>query len=87
MSDIMSLVCKENNKGPRTVPCVTPDTTGAKSDLKVRRMQRSGTEEIRTQIQPSKPKREITYITTSQNTKENIWLTELAAISQKVATQ
>ena len=26
-------------------------------------MQRSGTEVIRTQIQPSKPKREITYIT------------------------
>ena len=32
-------------------------------------MQRSGTETIRTQIQPSKPKREITYITKSQNTK------------------
>ena len=35
-------------------------------------MQRSGTEAIRTQIQPSKPKWEITkitYITHSQNTK------------------
>ena len=32
-------------------------------------MQRSGTETIRTQIQPSKPKREITYIANSQNTK------------------
>ena len=32
-------------------------------------MQRSGTEAIRTQIQPSKPKRKITYITHSQNTK------------------
>ena len=32
-------------------------------------MQRSGTEEARTQIQPSKPKREITNITNSQNTK------------------
>ena len=32
-------------------------------------MQRSGTEAIRTQIQPSKPKREITNITNSQNTK------------------
>ena len=32
-------------------------------------MQRSGTEEIRTQSQPSKPKREITKITNSQNTK------------------
>ena len=50
-------------------------------------MQRSGTEAIRTQIQPSKSKWEITNITNSQNTKENIWSTELAAISQKVATQ
>ena len=50
-------------------------------------MQRSGTEAIRTQIQPSNPKREITNITNSQNTKANIWLTEYAAISQKVATQ
>ena len=32
-------------------------------------MHRSGTEAIRTQIQPSKPKREITNITNSQNTK------------------
>ena len=32
-------------------------------------MQRSGTEAIRTQIQPSKPKREITNITNSQNTR------------------
>ena len=32
-------------------------------------MQRSGTEAIRTQIQPSKPKREIAKITNSQNTK------------------
>ena len=32
-------------------------------------MQRSGTEAIRTQLQPSKPKREITNITNSQNTK------------------
>ena len=32
-------------------------------------MQRSGTETIRTEIQPSKPKREITKITNSQNTK------------------
>ena len=31
-------------------------------------MQRSVTEAIRTQIQPSKPRREITYITNSQNT-------------------
>ena len=32
-------------------------------------MQRSGTETIRTQLQPSKPKREMTNITNSQNTK------------------
>ena len=32
-------------------------------------MQRSETEAIRTEIQPSKPKREITYITNSQYTK------------------
>ena len=32
-------------------------------------MQRPGTEAIRTQIQPSKPKREITKISNGQNTK------------------
>ena len=32
-------------------------------------MERSGTEAIRTHFQPSKPKREITNITNSQNTK------------------
>ena len=32
-------------------------------------MQKSGTKAIRTQIQPSKPKREIIKITNSQNTK------------------
>ena len=37
--------------------------------LKLKRMQRSGTEAIRTQIQPSKPKRGIANITNSQNTK------------------
>ena len=36
---------------------------------KKKSMQRSGTEAIRTQIQPSKPKREITNIPNSQNTK------------------
>ena len=45
-------------------------------------MQRSGTEAIRTQIQPSKPKREITKITNSQNTKRTY-----GQPSQKVATQ
>ena len=39
-----------------------------KNTLKVKSMQRSGTVAIRTQIQPSKPKREITIITNSQNT-------------------
>ena len=33
MSAVMSFMCRENNKGPRTVPCGTPDTTGAQSDL------------------------------------------------------
>ena len=37
--------------------------------IKVKRIERSGTEAIRTQIQPSNPKREITNITNSQNTK------------------
>ena len=37
--------------------------------IKVKNMQRSGTEAIRTQIQPSKPKREITNITNSRNTQ------------------
>ena len=32
-------------------------------------MQRSGTEAIRTQTQPTKPKQETTKITNSQNTK------------------
>ena len=35
-------------------------------------MQRSGTKAIRTQIQQTKPKREITRITISQNTKEHM---------------
>ena len=39
------------------------------SGLKVNSMQRSGTEAIRTQIKPSKPKREITNFTNSQNKK------------------
>ena len=37
--------------------------------IKVKSMQRSGTEAIRNQLQPSKSKREITNITNSQNTK------------------
>ena len=37
--------------------------------LKVKSMQRPGTVAIRTQTQPSKPKRVITKITNSQNTK------------------
>ena len=36
---------------------------------KVQSMQRPGTEAIRTQIQPSQPKQEITKITNSQNIK------------------
>ena len=37
--------------------------------LKVKSVQISGTEAIRTKIQPSNPKREITNITNIQNTK------------------
>ena len=36
--------------------------------VKVKKMQRPGTAAIRAQIQPAKPKREITKITNSQNT-------------------
>ena len=36
---------------------------------KVKSIQRSGTETIRTQIQPSKPKREITKVKNKQNAK------------------
>ena len=52
------------------------DLSLSRSDLnhvpditKVKSMQRSGNEAYRTQIQPSKPKREITKIINSQNTK------------------
>ena len=41
--------------------------------VKVKGMQRSGTEAIRTQLQTSKPKREITNITNSQNTKRTYY--------------
>ena len=37
--------------------------------IEVKSMQRSGTEATRTEIQPSKPKWEITYITNCQNTR------------------
>ena len=40
--------------------------------IRVKSMQRSGTEAIRTQIQPFKPKREINNITYSQNTREHM---------------
>ena len=38
--------------------------------MEVKSMQRPGTEAIITKIQPSQPKREITKITSSQNTKK-----------------
>ena len=50
--------------------------------LKVKKYAKLGTEAIRTQIQPLKPKKYITKITT-----QNILSTEWAAISQKVASQ
>ena len=37
--------------------------------FKIKSMRRSGSEAIRTQLKLLKPKREITYITNSQNTK------------------
>ena len=49
-------------------------------------MQRSGTEAIRTQPQPSKPKREITNITKSQNTKGTYGQLSEKLFSQKAAT-
>ena len=45
------------------------NSTDREKMIKVKSMQRSGTEAIRTQIQPSKTKREITKITNSQNIK------------------
>ena len=42
--------------------------------MKVKSMQRPGIEAIRTQIQSSKPKREITKITNSQHTKRSYGL-------------
>ena len=57
------------------------------AQVKVKSMQSPGTEAMRTEIQPSKPKWEITKITNSQNTKRKyIWSTEGVAISQKVAS-
>ena len=41
----------------------------------------------RRQIPPSKPKWEITKITNRQDTTKTKWLTEWAAISQKVVAQ
>ena len=41
-------------------------------NLKVKSKQRSGTEAIRTQIQPLKPKREITKLTNSQKHMVNL---------------
>ena len=48
---------------------VDSESKGKLVALEVKSMQRSGTEAIRTQMQPSKPKRGITNITNSQNTK------------------
>ena len=55
--------------------------------LKVKSMQRSGTETIKTQIQPSKPKREITQITNSQNTKKTYGIRVSSFFQKNVATQ
>ena len=44
--------------------------TIAACDMEVKSIQRSGTEAIGTQLQPSKPKREITNITNNQKKKK-----------------
>ena len=43
--------------------------TRQEEEVHVKSLQRPGTEVIRTQIKPSKPTRDITKITNSQNTK------------------
>ena len=55
--------------------------------VKVKRMQRSETEAISTQLHPSKPKREINDITNSQNTKITYGQPSEQLFFQKVATQ
>ena len=50
-------------------------------------MQRSRTEEIKTQIQPSKPKRELTNITNSLNTKRTYGQPTEQLFPKKVASQ
>ena len=52
---------------PVCAPVAVDD--GNKLTIKVKSMQRPGSEAIRTQIQPTKPNQEITKITNSQNTK------------------
>ena len=52
-----------------------------KTEMKETSMQWPRTEAIRSKIRPSKPKRELTKITSCQNTKENIWSTELMNLS------
>ena len=63
------------------VPCSGPRS------IKVKSMQRSGTEAFRTQIQPSGPKQEITNITNSQSTKRTYGQPSEQLFIQKVATQ
>ena len=53
----------------------------------VKCMQRSGTEAIRIQLQPSKPKREITNITNIQNTKITYGQPSEQPFPRRMATQ
>ena len=53
----------------QNIDCGVLTALEKKKKIIVKSMQRSGTEAIRTQLQPSKPKREITNITSRQNTK------------------
>ena len=65
----MSNVCDYTQTKIRVTTHIHVDQIADNFKTKVRRMQRSGTEAIRTQTKPSKPKREITKITNSQNTE------------------
>ena len=70
-SVLVQAAIKVNSKYIVVLSCRSLDRTivGLIQIIEVKSMQRSGTEAIRTQIQPAKPKQEITKITNSQNTK------------------
>ena len=62
-----STLTLKTNAGKRTIGKFHSSSSDFRSQIiTVKRMQRSGIESIRTQLQPSKPKRKITNITNSQ---------------------